>query len=207
RICVTGAEKCPQSVYDALKKSCPRALILEGYGITECSPIVSVAREDDIRPGSIGIPLPSVQWAIVDEATQQRAAPDQAGMLLVRGPSIFKGYLGEQNTSPFVQWSGENWYRTGDLIKADATGHLTFVGRLQRFVKLGGEMISLPAIEDVLEQNFSSSANNGPALAVIAKEKQEIPELVLISKRTMNRAEVNQAIRDGGLSGLHQVRS
>ncbi|MGC8625349.1 MAG: AMP-binding protein [Phycisphaerae bacterium] len=207
RICVTGAEKCPQSVYDALKKSCPRALILEGYGITECSPIVSVAREDDIRPGSIGIPLPSVQWAIVDEATQQRAAPDQAGMLLVRGPSIFKGYLGEQNTSPFVQWSGESWYRTGDLIKADATGHLTFVGRLKRFVKLGGEMISLPAIEDVLERKFPSPANSGPALAVIAKQKQENPELVLISTRTMNRAEVNQAIRDGGLSGLHQVRS
>ena len=207
RICVTGAETCPQSVYDALKKSCPAASILEGYGITECSPFVSVAREDDIRPGGIGRPLPSIQWAIIDETSQQRAAPDQPGMLLVRGPSIFKGYLGDQNASPFVTWAGETWYRTGDLVKADSTGFLTFVGRLKRFIKLGGEMISLPAIEDVLNRKFPALADNGPALAVIAKVEGDTPELVLVSTRALDRSEVNAAIRDAGLSGLHHIRS
>ena len=207
RICVTGAEKCPQSVYDALKQSCPRASILEGYGITECSPFVSVAREDDIRPGGIGRPLPSIQWAIVDEESQRRAAPDQPGMLLVRGPSIFRGYLGTQSVSPFVQWAGETWYRTGDLIKADATGFLTFVGRLKRFVKFGGEMVSLPAIEDALERKFPSPPDAGPTLAVIARGEDQTPELVLVSTRSLERSAVNQAIRDAGLSGLHHIRA
>lgn len=207
RICVTGAEKCPQSVYDALKQSCPRASILEGYGITECSPFVSVAREDDIRPGGIGRPLPSIQWAIVDEESRRRAAPDQPGMLLVRGPSIFRGYLGDHSASPFVQWAGETWYRTGDLIKADATGFLTFVGRLKRFVKLGGEMVSLPAIEDALERKFPSPADAGPTLAVIARGEDQTPELVLVSTRSLDRSAVNQAIRDAGLSGLHHIRA
>lgn len=206
RICVTGAEKCPQSVYDSLKKSCPQASILEGYGITECSPFVSVARENAIRPGSIGTPLPSIKWMIVDEDTKQRCAPDQPGMLLVRGGSIFKGYLGDQAASPFVQWAGETWYRTGDLVKADAEGVLTFVGRLKRFIKLGGEMISLPAIEEVLERKFPSPADSGPALAVIATMETDTPELVLVSTRDFDRSEVNAAIREAGLSGLHHIR-
>ena len=207
RICVTGAEKCPQSVYDSLKKACPRASILEGYGITECSPFVSVAREDAIRPGSIGTPLPSIHWAIIDEESQQRCVPGQPGMLLVRGASIFKGYLGDQTTSPFVQWSGETWYRTGDLVKADADGVLTFVGRLKRFIKLGGEMISLPAIEEVLERQFPSSADTGPALAVIAAMETDTPELLLVTTHNLDRSEVNAAIRNAGLSGLHHIRS
>ncbi len=207
RICVTGAEKCPQSVYDALKERCPRASILEGYGITECSPFVSVAREDDIRPGGIGKPLPSIQWVIVNEDTQCAAGADEAGMLLVRGPSIFGGYLGGSAASPFVQWGGETWYRTGDLVKADASGCLWFVGRLKRFVKLGGEMVSLPAIEDVLEHQFPSPADSGPTLAVIARSEDQTPELVLVSTRALDRSAVNAAIRQAGLSGLHHIRA
>ena len=207
RICVTGAEKCPASVYAALKNSCPSASILEGYGITECSPFVAVTREDDIRPGGIGRPLPSIQWAIIDEATRQPAAAGQSGMLLLRGPSIFQGYLGSDNASPFVSWAGETWYRTGDLIKADHTGYLTFVGRLKRFVKLGGEMISLPAIEEVLALQFPAAEDSGPALAVVASTAEDNTELVLVSTRTLDRRAVNQAIQNAGLSGLHHIRA
>ena len=207
RICVTGAEKCPQSVYDALKKACPEASILEGYGITECSPFVSVARENDIRPGSIGTPLPSIKWAIINEETQQRCAPDQPGMLLVRGPSIFKGYLGDQAHSPFVQWDGETWYRTGDLVRVDASGVLTFTGRLKRFIKVGGEMLSLPAIEEVLERKFPAPPDSSPALAVVATAENDTPELVLATTLQLDRSEVNAAIREAGLSGLHHIRA
>ncbi|MGC9259583.1 MAG: AMP-binding protein [Phycisphaerae bacterium] len=207
RICVTGAEKCPASVYASLHSSCPNASILEGYGITECSPFVAVVREDDIRPGYIGIPFPSIQWAIVDEAAQQPAAVGQPGMLLLRGPSIFNGYLGNKNASPFVHWAGQTWYRTGDLVKVDVTGYLTFVGRLQRFVKLGGEMISLPAIEEVLEQQFPVTTDSGPTLAVIASASDDAAELVLVSTRALDRLAANAAIRKAGLSGLHHIRA
>ncbi|HTV48438.1 MAG TPA: MFS transporter [Phycisphaerae bacterium] len=207
RLCVTGAEKCPQSVYDMLREKCPKAVILEGYGITECSPIVAVNREDDSRPGTIGRPLPLVSWTVINEETGKSVAAGQSGMLLVRGESIFNGYLNYNGPSPFVQWEGQSWYRTGDLVQADANGHLTFVGRLKRFVKIGGEMISLPAIEEVLEKAFPSPADKGPGLAVIQTPDENHPELVLFSTRALDRSQVNQAIRNSGLSPLHNIRA
>jgi long-chain-fatty-acid--[acyl-carrier-protein] ligase len=166
-----------------------------------------VAREHAVRPGSIGTPLPSIKWVIIDENTRQPCPSDQAGMLLLRGPSIFNGYLGDDAESPFVQWAGETWYRTGDLVKADSDGVLTFVGRLKRFIKLGGEMISLPAIEEVLEKKFPSPVDGGPAVAVIATTQNDTPELVLVTTLQLDRSTVNAAIREEGLSGLHHIRA
>ena len=206
RLGVTGAEKCPPDVYEALQNSCPHATILEGYGITECSPIVSVTREDDPRTGTIGPPLPSVETRLVDPETGQPIAPGQTGMLLVRGPSIFTGYLNHRGPSPFTTYNGQTWYRTGDLVKADATGHLTFIGRLKRFVKIGGEMVSLPAIEDVLLPVFALPADTAPCLAVISTGREDQPELVLFTIRPLRRQHVNEVINAAGLSGLHHIR-
>jgi acyl-[acyl-carrier-protein]-phospholipid O-acyltransferase / long-chain-fatty-acid--[acyl-carrier-protein] ligase len=207
RLCVTGAEKCPQGVYEMLHKSCPKALILEGYGITECSPVVAVNPENDSRPGTIGRVFPSVTWAIINEETGQATPPGQTGMLLVRGPSIFSGYLNYDGPSPFVDFNGQSWYRTGDLVQADQNGHLTFVGRLKRFVKIGGEMISLPAIEEVLDREFPTPEDKGPSLAVIQTPDESHPELVLFATRSLDRTAVNQAIRNAGLSPLHNIRA
>lgn len=206
RLCITGAEKCPPDVYDALKRSCPRAVILEGYGITECSPFVAVVREDDPRPGTIGKPLPSVVAAVVNPTTGQAVGADETGMLLVRGPSVFGGYLHYDGPPPFEKWNGQTWYRTGDLVKADAQGRLTFMGRRKRFVKLGGEMVSLPAIEEVLMGAYGRPDDQGPCLAVLPTPDENHPELVLFSIRPLDRAQVNQVIRDAGLSGLHNIR-
>ena len=75
--------------------------------------------------------------------------------------SIFGGYLNYDGRSPFVSFEGKSWYHTGDLVSEDADGVLTFAGRLKRFIKLGGEMISLPAIESVLQRHFGDS-DDGP---------------------------------------------
>jgi len=93
RLAVSGAEKCPQHVYERLARRCPQAVVLEGYGITECSPVVSVNREDRPQPGTVGQLMPSLQQAIVDPETGRCVEPGQPGMLLVRGPSVFDGYL------------------------------------------------------------------------------------------------------------------
>ncbi len=128
-------------------------------------------------------------------------------MLLVRGPSIFGGYLHYDGESPFFEWDGKRWYRTGDLVRQDADGWLTFEGRLKRFVKLGGEMISLPAIEAVLLPHFSTEADEGPPLAVETMGSSESPEIVLFSMRPTTRDEVNQnRARGAGLSALYNVR-
>lgn len=206
RICVTGAEKCPPEVYDAVRQSCPQAAILEGYGITECSPVVSVVREDDAHPGTIGQPLPSVVTAIVDEETRRRVGAGQTGMLLVRGPSVFGGYLNYTGPSPFEAFDGETWYRTGDLVMADARDRLIFMGRVTRFAKIGGEMVSLAAVEEVLARAYARPEDTGPCLAVVTTPDDLHPELVLWTIRPLDRAQANETIRQAGLSGLHHIR-
>ncbi len=205
RLAVTGAEKCPDQLYEALRTRCPSAVVMEGYGITECSPVVSLNDVDAPVPGSIGHLLPSLEGAIVDLDTGARVPPGGTGMLLVRGPSIFPGYLHHAGDPPFIDFEGRAWYRTGDLVMANPDGVLFFKGRLKRFVKLGGEMISLPAIESVLQQHFQE-ADDGPVIAVEAMGNPDSPDIVLFTRQPADRGQVNAWLREAGLSPLHNVR-
>ncbi|HEY3376116.1 MAG TPA: AMP-binding protein [Armatimonadota bacterium] len=205
RLAVTGAEECPPRVYALAAERCPQATIIEAYGITECSPGVAVNSVEAPKPHTIGHIMPTLHYALVNVESGRRVAPGNAGMLLLRGPSIFGGYLGEA-PDPFVDFEGERWYRTGDLISEDIDGVLTFRGRLKRFIKLGGEMISLPAIEGVLQALFPPSDEDGPALAVLATANDERPELVLFTTKPLDRDTANGRIRDAGLSPLHYIR-
>jgi long-chain-fatty-acid--[acyl-carrier-protein] ligase len=205
RLAVTAAEKCPDTLYATLKERWPSLIVLEGYGITECSPVVTVNPMDAPVPGSIGRLLPTVEGVVTDLELSRRAAPDETGMLLVCGPSIFGGYLHYQGESPFVSFEGKSWYRTGDLVAMTAGGIVYFKGRLKRFIKLGGEMISLPAIESVLQPHFGES-DDGPVIAVEAIGAGEHPEIVLFTKRPADRTEINAIIKSQGLSPLHFIR-
>ena len=91
-------------------------------------------------------------------------------------------------------------------MREDAEGILTFCGRLKRFIKLGGEMISLPAIESALQQYFPADRDGSPALAVEATSDENHPEIVLFTTCRMSREEVNACIRKAGLSALHNIR-
>jgi acyl-CoA synthetase (AMP-forming)/AMP-acid ligase II/1-acyl-sn-glycerol-3-phosphate acyltransferase/acyl carrier protein len=206
RLAVTGAEKCSEKIYAALKENCANAVILEGYGVTECSPIISLNDENDPRPFTIGKVLPSLEYLFIDPDSRAVVQSPAVGILLVRGPSVFGGYLNYRGASPFVEVNGKSWYRTGDLVGADEQGVLKFRGRLKRFVKLGGEMISLPAIEAVLEEYLVTEKDEGPVLAVEAAGG-ETPELVLFTIRDIDRETVNRHIRESGLSGLHNIRT
>lgn len=205
RLAVTGAERCPENVYDLLTQKCKKAVVLEGYGVTECSPIISLNDENNPRPFSIGKVLPSLEYLLVHPETQKPLTPPATGLLLVRGPNVFPGYLNYSGKSPFIEIDAKQWYSTGDLVCSDQDGLLTFQGRLKRFVKLGGEMISLPAIESVLEAAFPFESDKGPTLAVEATESEQ-PELVLFTSRDIDREEANKKIRAAGLSGLHSIR-
>jgi long-chain-fatty-acid--[acyl-carrier-protein] ligase len=205
RLAVTGAEKCPEKIYEVLKTKCAGAVILEGYGVTECSPIISINDPDRPEPFSIGKVLPGLDYVIVDPDSLEARTPPCSGVLLVRGPSIFGGYLNYEGKSPFVEVNGMRWYNTGDLVSIDADGLLTFCGRLKRFVKLGGEMVSLPAIEAVLQSHFAGEDDEGPVLAVEATDA-ESPELVLFTILDIDRETANRKIRSAGLSGLHSIR-
>lgn len=93
----TGAEKCPSHAYSKLKEMLPEVSLCEGYGITECSPRVSINEPDDIRKGTVGKVLPSIEYTIVHPEGGALMAKGQKGILLVRGLSVFAGYLGDAN--------------------------------------------------------------------------------------------------------------
>jgi long-chain-fatty-acid--[acyl-carrier-protein] ligase len=205
RLVVTGAERCPDSLNATLAARLPRTVVLEGYGITECSPVVSVSPVTAPVPGSIGKLLDTVEGVVVDLGLSRRVALGETGMFLVRGPSVFQGYLHHSGDSPFVDFEGRQWYRTGDLVRQTPDGVLYFEGRLKRFVKLGGEMISLPAIESVVQRALGES-ESGPQIAVEAVGNPDDPDIVLFTTAPLDRAEANAKIRDAGLSALHHIR-
>ena len=204
RLAFAGAEETPERVYAMFAERCPQAVLIEGYGITECSPIVAANSPDDPHPHTIGRLLSSLDYALVNVETGRPVPPGTPGMLLLKGPTIFDGYLGDA-PDPFVEYNGERWYRTGDLVMQTEDGLLKFAGRLKRFVKLGGEMISLPAIETALLEQYGTAEDEGPILAVTATA-DERPELVLFTIRDIDREAANNVIRAAGLSALYNIR-
>jgi acyl-[acyl-carrier-protein]-phospholipid O-acyltransferase / long-chain-fatty-acid--[acyl-carrier-protein] ligase len=132
---------------------------LEGYGCTECSPVVTVNGKDFRAPGfhqvaarrgRIGHPLPGISVKVVDIETGRPVAPGAAGMLLVKGPNVMRGYLGKPEKTAEVLRDG--WYTTGDIATMEEDGFLTITDRLSRFSKIGGEMVPHIRIEDKLHE-------------------------------------------------------
>jgi acyl-[acyl-carrier-protein]-phospholipid O-acyltransferase/long-chain-fatty-acid--[acyl-carrier-protein] ligase len=155
---LVGAEKLPERVALAFEDTFG-IRPLEGYGCTECSPVVTVNGRDfrapgfrqvGARRGKIGHPLPGVSVKVVDLDTGELVAPGTAGMLLVKGPNVMKGYLGKPEKTAEVLRDG--WYTTGDVAMMEEDGFLTITDRLSRFSKIGGEMVPHIKIEDKLHE-------------------------------------------------------
>lgn len=149
RIAMTGADKCPDALREGFKTR-HNLTLYEGYGATECSPVISVNTPEFNRPGSVGKPIPGLSVRIENYQSGQECALGEDGRILVKGDSVMKGYFNDfEQTSLHIR---NGWYDTGDMGNLDQDGYLWHVGRLKRFVKIGGEMVSLVKIEDVLEK-------------------------------------------------------
>ena len=155
---VTGAEKLSERLAEAFEDQFG-VRPLEGYGCTECSPVVSVNTKDfraagfrqvGAKRGKIGLPLPGVSVRIVDPETMQPLPVGQAGLMLVHGPNVMKGYLGRPEKTAEVLRDG--WYVTGDVAALDEDGFLTITDRLTRFSKIGGEMVPHVKVEEKLHE-------------------------------------------------------
>ena len=156
RISLVGADKCPDSLRDAFYEKHEK-ILLEGYGATECSPVISSNSPDDNRPGSVGKPIPGVQVRIENYETGEECAPGEDGRILVKGGNVMKGYFDDfEQTSLHIR---RGWYDTGDMGNIDQDGYLWHVGRIKRFVKIGGEMVSLVKIESVLDTLLPEEAH------------------------------------------------
>ena len=160
---IVGAEKLTDRLASAWQErfgSRP----LEGYGATECSPVVAVNTFDYVangivqrgsKPGSIGRPLPGIAVHIVDPESGAALPLGATGMLLVRGPNVMRGYLGRPDLTAQVLHDG--WYTTGDLASLDDEGFLHIADRLSRFSKIAGEMVPHLRIEEALHDAIGTS--------------------------------------------------
>ncbi len=149
RVLLVGADKCP----DALRKGFLEKqgkVLLEAYGTTETSPGISGNNLENNKPGSVGKPFPGVQLRIENYETGEACTQGEIGKVLVKGNNVMKGYFDDfEQTSLAIR---HGWYDTGDMGWMDADGYLWHVGRLKRFMKVAGEMVSLVKVEDVMEK-------------------------------------------------------
>lgn len=158
RVILTGAEKLSARLAQAIEDKFGIGPI-EGYGVTECAPVIAVNCPDfraagyyqpASRRGTVGLPLPGVSVQIVDPDRYEPLPAGTPGMLLVKGPNVMKGYLGRDDLTAQVMRNG--WYITGDIASLDEDGFLTITDRLSRFSKIGGEMVPHGTVEEALHQ-------------------------------------------------------
>jgi len=156
RVVITGAEKLSLRLLQAFQDKFGITPV-EGYGVTECAPVISANCPDfraagfyqvASRRGTVGQPFPGVTVRIVDPDTWAVLPPGQAGMLLVKGPNVMNGYLGREDLT--AQAMRDGWYVTGDIASLDEDGFLTITDRLSRFSKIGGEMVPHGMVEEAL---------------------------------------------------------
>ena len=156
RLLVSGADRCP----DALRKGFLERhgiTLYEGYGATETSPVISTNTPDQNRPGSVGKVLPGIRVRVENYETGRECRTGELGRILVKGESVMKGYLDDfEETSMRIR---HGWYDTGDMGYLDKDGFLWHQGRLKRFVKIGGEMVSLVKVEDVLQEMLAEDVS------------------------------------------------
>lgn len=203
RALVSGAERAPQELFDLITSLPHPVELLEGYGITECSPVVSMNRPGQRNLG-VGKPLSGVALKLVHPETMEAVVPGEQGLVLVQGPTIFPGYL-EQELNPFVSLHGERWYNTGDLGRLQ-DGSLVITGRLKRFVKIAGEMISLGAVEEALQKHVPS-LEGAPSVALLAQgtEGDGRPSLVLFSSAPLTPERANEILKTEGFPHLVHI--
>jgi acyl-[acyl-carrier-protein]-phospholipid O-acyltransferase/long-chain-fatty-acid--[acyl-carrier-protein] ligase len=176
---LVGAEKLPERVAVAFEDQFG-IRPLEGYGCTECSPVVTVNGRDYRAPGfrqvaakrgKIGHPLPAVTVKVVDIETGQPVASGSSGMLLVKGPNVMRGYRGKPGTTAEVLHDG--WYTTGDVGMIEEDGFVTITDRLSRFSKMGGEMVPHIRIEEKLHELADATEQVFAVTAVQDEKKGE----------------------------------
>lgn len=206
RLLVTGAEKASQELFDKVADLGEGRWLLEGYGITECAPIVCLTRSGQKAIG-VGKVIPGVTIRTIHPETKEPLAPHQEGELCVAGPNVFSGYL-DKEKDPFIQIDNVKFYRTGDIGHVDEEGNLILSGRMKRFAKIGGEMISLRALEETIHKGLKDKgvASDKAQVSVVASEKTATKAfLVLFTSQAIEPKEVNHMLKAEGFSRIVKI--
>lgn len=200
RLLVSGSEKASEELWDSIQTLENRPILVEGYGMTEASGIVSVNIPHAPRKG-VGRLCAGFALRTISPETGQLLPDGAIGEICLRGPSIFQGYLAPAR-SQFIEIEGENWFRSGDMGFIDPDRNVFISGRLKRFAKIGGEMISFGAIEEALKQH--ETLKNVP-FAVCSDEQSGSVRLVLLITTSIEKATVNAILKNAGFSNLIKI--
>ena len=181
---------------------------LQGYGATECAPVIATSTLDyrapgffqpGARRGFVGIPLPGVAVRIVDPDTFETLEPLNDGMIIVKGPNVMKGYLGRDDLTEEALKDG--WYITGDIGMLDEDGFLKITDRLSRFSKIGGEMVPHGRVEEAL-QHAAGSDLQVFAVSSVPDEKKGERLAILYTLKEDDLPGIIKNLSDSGLPNL-----
>lgn len=212
RFLVSGAEKMPVDLYEQCLQRFGKP-ILQGYGLTETTPVTNVnlpqpadlprgvKLQEGQRLGSVGRLLPGITARIVHPETGAVLPPDETGVLWLRGPNIFGGYLHDPVRNAEALRDG--WFVTGDLARFDADGFLFIEGRLSRFSKVGGEMVPHLTIEQKIMELFGLEPGETPKIVVLGVPDAAKGEtLVLLTTEPLEASQVRDRLAAAGLPNL-----
>ncbi|RKN68526.1 MULTISPECIES: long-chain-fatty-acid--CoA ligase [unclassified Microbacterium] len=190
-VAISGAMALPHELVVPFEEA-TRGYLVEGYGLSECSPVLMANPVADNRvPGTVGLPLPGTECRVVDPENPQVDVPaGSAGELLVRGPQVFSGYYGkpEETEAVFV----DGWFRTGDIVTIDDAGFVRIVDRIKELIITGGFNVAPTEVENALRQHPHVSD-----AAVVGLASEHSGEEVVAAVVIDGRADVDvEAIRD-----------
>ncbi|MCX6937435.1 MAG: AMP-binding protein [Verrucomicrobia bacterium] len=207
-VVVSGAEKLPMDLYETYLDKF-NIEIMQGYGLTETSPVANVNQPDPAIPtptaerqagrrrGTVGRMMPGMTVRILNPDTKAEMAAGETGIVVFKGDNIFPGYLKDEAKTAAAFHDG--WFVTGDLGRFDEDGFLIIEGRLSRFSKIGGEMVPHGTVEARIVEAFGCDESDGYAAVVMGvPDATKGEQLVLLTTRDELTAE---AVREK-LSGL-----
>ncbi len=196
RYVIAGAEKLSEAVRNSwFEKFGIR--ILEGYGATETAPVLAVNTPMAYRTGTVGQLLPAVESKLVPVP-----GIDRGGVLHVRGPNVMSGYYRFEKPGvlePPQSEAGEGWYNTGDIVDIDSDGFVSILGRIKRFAKVAGEMVSLEVVEKIAAQT-SPSAQHGASTQIDEKRGENI--VLFTTDNTLTREHLQEIAKTNGYPDL-----
>lgn len=212
-VVVVGAEKMPLDLFDEFEKKFGVRPV-EGYGMTEMSPLVSVnipmsrsmaKFQPDRVEGSVGRPLPGISSKVVSLDDARELSTGEDGLLMVTGPNVMRGYAGQEEQTRKAIVDG--WYSTGDIAHIDAEGFLHITGRLSRFSKIGGEMVPHLKVEEEVAKLLKGGDDDDDdqlrvCVTAVPDEKKGERLIVLYTKTAKSVDEIRAGLRASGLSNL-----
>lgn len=192
RLMVLGAEKVKETTRRLWSERCGID-ILEGYGVTEASPVVAVNRPGFNKPGTVGPPLPGIETRLVPVD-----GIVEGEKLMLRGANVMAGYYFHDRPGELVP-PKDGWHDTGDIVRIDEDGMIRIVGRAKRFAKIAGEMVSLSLVEGLVAEACPDGDN---AVVAIPDQRRGEAIIAITTRKDLTIDAIRAVARESGVSEL-----